>query len=43
MTYNLKQALEILERTPNTLNALLTNLSDEWIYSNEGDNTWSVF
>ncbi|MDO5979270.1 DinB family protein [Flavivirga spongiicola] len=43
MTYNLKQALEILERTPNTLNAWLTNLSDEWIYTNEGDNTWSVF
>ncbi|GAA3600862.1 DinB family protein [Flavivirga amylovorans] len=43
MTYNLEQALEVLERTPDTLNVLLSNLSDEWIYNNEGDNTWSVF
>ncbi len=43
MTYNLKQALEILERTPNTLNTMLSGLSNEWIYNNEGDNTWSVF
>ena len=43
MTYNLKQALEILERTPNTLHVLLSNVSDEWVYTNEGDNTWSVF
>ncbi|MDD7887915.1 DinB family protein [Flavivirga sp. 57AJ16] len=43
MAYHLKQASEILERTPNTLNAMLSNLSDAWIYTNEGDNTWSVF
>lgn len=43
MTYNLKQAIEILVRTPNTLYALLSNLSDEWIHTNEGHNTWSVF
>ncbi len=43
MTYNLKQALEVLERTPNTINALLLGLSNEWIYNNEGDNTWSAF
>ncbi|NMH89147.1 DinB family protein [Flavivirga algicola] len=43
MTYNLDQALEILERTPNTLNIMLLGLSDEWIYNNEGDNTWSAF
>jgi hypothetical protein len=39
MEYSLDKALEILERTPNTLITLLSDLSDEWIYSNEGDNT----
>ncbi|AUP81595.1 hypothetical protein C1H87_10225 [Flavivirga eckloniae] len=43
MTYNLEQALEILERTPNTLSSLLSGLSDEWVYANEGDDTWSAF
>ncbi len=43
MKYNINKALEILERTPKTLNTFLLNVSDEWILSNEGDNTWSVF
>ncbi|WP_299548647.1 DinB family protein [Seonamhaeicola sp.] len=43
MTYSIPKALEILERTPETLNALLLGLSDDWIHNNEGDNTWSPF
>lgn len=43
MQYDLIQALEILERTPTVLNNLLGGLSEEWITSNEGDNTWSPF
>lgn len=37
------KAVEILEQTSKTLNSFLKNLSDEWIYCNEGDNTWSAF
>ncbi len=43
MKYNINKALEILERTPKTLNALLLNVSDDWTFCNEGDHTWSVF
>ena len=37
------KALEILEQTPDTLSSFLKNLSDEWIFSNEGEETWSPF
>lgn len=43
MKYNLKQALEILERTPAVLNALLSGLSDDWILNNEGPETFSPY
>ena len=43
MTYKVSHALEILEQTPKTLQSLLSNLSDDWIYCNEGDETWSAF
>ncbi len=43
MTYNNWHALEILEQTPKTINNLLINLSDNWIYCNEGKDTWSPF
>lgn len=43
MYFDLTRALEILERTPATLNALLRGLSDEWIRPNEGSGSWSVF
>ena len=35
--------IEILERTPHTLESLLLNLSDEWLMNNEGENTWSPY
>ena len=43
MKYSVDKALEILERTPKILNTYLENLSDEWVYCNEGENTWSAF
>lgn len=43
MEFQLTQALEILERTPATLNALLRGLSKEWLHNNEGGESWSPF
>ncbi len=43
MEYSIDKVLEILERTPHILNTYLGNLSDEWIFCNEGDETWSAF
>jgi uncharacterized damage-inducible protein DinB len=43
MNFSIDKALEILEQTPKTLTSLLKNLSDEWIYANEGGETWSAF
>ena len=41
MEFKLERSLEILEATPHVLRILLANLSDEWLLSNEGDDTWS--
>ena len=43
MEYSVSKALEILENTPKVLDALLNNLSHEWICNNEGESTWSPF
>ena len=43
MKYNIDSAIEILEQTPKTLNAFLSNLSDDWIYCNEGGESWNAF
>lgn len=41
MTFDLDRTFEILERTPETLSALLTGLSDDWTVANEGGDTFS--
>ena len=41
--FDLEKAIEVLERTPRVLRAMLENLSDEWIYRNEGEETWSPY
>jgi hypothetical protein len=41
MEFRLDRALEILERTPPTLRALLQDLPPEWTSPNEGEGTWS--
>jgi uncharacterized damage-inducible protein DinB len=39
----IQHTIQILERTPHTLNALLRNLNEEWAQNNEGGETWSPY
>lgn len=39
--FKLEESIEILERTPKTLEALLLGLSDEWLTCSEGEGTWN--
>jgi hypothetical protein len=41
--FNLRDAIELLRRTPVALDALLRDLPDTWTLPNEGGVTWSVF
>lgn len=43
MRFHLDQATEVLERTPQTLRALLEGLSEPWIVNNYGPDTFSPF
>lgn len=43
MTIALKHVLELLQRTPSTLQSLLRGLSGDWVLQNEGPDTWSPF
>lgn len=43
MQFDLSKSLEILERTPGVLQALLGGLSEEWVSVNEGPETWSPY
>ena len=43
MNFSLSKSIEILERTPEVLNVMLQNLSNEWTSNNEGGETWSVY
>jgi len=43
MTHNLEQSIALLSRTPESLNALVRDLPEEWTGRNEGEKTWSVF
>lgn len=43
MDFHLEHALEVLQRTPATLNTLLRGLSVPWSHANEGENTWSPY
>jgi hypothetical protein len=43
MLFNIKESLKILERTPGILENLLSGLDEEWIFSNEGKDTWSPY
>ncbi|MEM6814399.1 MAG: DinB family protein [Bacteroidota bacterium] len=43
MKFNLKQSIDILNRTPKVFRTLLEDLPKEWIRNNEGDHTWSPF
>lgn len=43
MQFNLTQSIEILERTPNVLQTLLQDLSENWTNHTEGPDTWSPY
>jgi hypothetical protein len=43
MQFDLNSALEVLERTPKTLDALLRDLPENWSRATEGPDTWSAF
>ena len=43
MKFTLSKSIEILERTPDVLIAMLYSLSTNWTSRNEGGETWSVF
>lgn len=41
MNFNLNEALDMLSRTPHTLESLLSGLSKDWLHSREGEGTWN--
>lgn len=43
LDFSTSRSLEILERTPSVLRALLHGLSDDWTTHNEGGDTWTPF
>ena len=43
MNFTVEKSIEILERTPEVLEAMLKNVSPEWTEKTEGGETWSVF
>lgn len=42
MNFSMKEAIEVLERTPQTLEFFLSGLSEGWIRCNEGEGTWNA-
>ncbi|EST54169.1 hypothetical protein T458_12355 [Brevibacillus panacihumi W25] len=42
MNFTMKEAIEVLERTPKTLEHFLSGISDEWLHCREGEGTWTV-
>ncbi len=42
MNFSFEEAIEILERTPLTLETLLVGLSKGWLECDEGDGTWNA-
>jgi DinB superfamily len=43
MDFQISQAIEILSQTPSTINSLLGNLSDDWIYAKIDADSWNAF
>ncbi|MGA9226804.1 MAG: DinB family protein, partial [Mesobacillus sp.] len=41
MNFNIKEAIEVLERTPQTLELFLSGLSNGWLQYDEGEGTWN--
>lgn len=42
MNFNMKETIEVLERTPQTLEYFLSGLPNGWLQCNEGEGTWNA-
>ena len=42
MHFKMNEAIELLERTPQTLEYFLSGLSEGWLHCNEGEGTWNA-
>ncbi|WP_099156936.1 DinB family protein [Virgibacillus ndiopensis] len=42
MNFNMDEAIELLDRTPQTLEYFLSGLSNGWLQCNEGERTWNA-
>lgn len=42
MNFTMKEAIEVLERTPRALDFFLSGLSEGWLRCNEGEGTWNA-
>src|SRR5688572_6468075 len=43
MKFNIRSVIQILERTPSVVEAMLRNVDNGWVLQNEGGETWSPF
>ncbi|NNF00468.1 MAG: DinB family protein [Pyrinomonadaceae bacterium] len=43
MKFEIENAIEILQNTPDTLKALMADLSDEWTLEANGDDVWCAY
>ncbi len=43
MEFDLALSIDILTRTPKVLSALLADLQKDWVFDNDGQDTWSPF
>ncbi len=43
MEYSIEKAIPVLRNTPGVLAAMTLHLAGEWLFTNEGGETWSVF
>lgn len=43
MEFTVTSAIQILKRTPFVIETMLSGLGDEWIYKNEGGDSWNAF
>jgi uncharacterized damage-inducible protein DinB len=43
MHYSFTKSIQILERTPAVLRALLSGIDEDWTMNNEGPDTWSPY
>ncbi len=43
MTFDLQQAVRLLQKTPMVVRSMLSNLDETWTHSNEGGDSWSPY